>query len=98
MFEAMALEKVVVASDVAPVRDVIEHGRTGFLVDFFQPQALAERIGDVLAAPQSFREIGWAARRHVVERYDFQEKCFPAFVDFINRAMAPYGKQIEPGT
>ena len=96
LFEAMALEKPVVASDVLPVRDVIEDGRTGLLADFFQPQALAEKIGDVLEKPETFREMGRAARRHVVDNYDFQQKCFPALVDFINNAMAPYGKRIDP--
>ena len=33
--ESMALERTLVASDVAPVREFIEHGKTGFLVDFF---------------------------------------------------------------
>ena len=95
LFEAMALEKTIVASDVAPVRDVIEDGSTGFLVDFFSPQKLAEKIGDVLAHPDHFRSVGETARRHVVEKYDFQTICFPQFVAFLNSVLEPYGKRIE---
>lgn len=85
MLEAMALEKTVVASDVAPVRELIRHGETGFLVDFFDKEGLAERILDVVGHPDHYREIGRAARRDVVERFDFATVSMPAFLGYLDR-------------
>lgn len=93
MLEAMALEKSIVASDVACVREVMTDGETGMLVDFFDPKALAARIADVLAHPDGYRSIGRAARAHVVGHYDFQTRCLPPFLTFMNRHL-PAGRQI----
>jgi glycosyltransferase involved in cell wall biosynthesis len=85
--EAMALEKTVVASDVAPVRQFAEDGKTALLVDFFDTNALALRIADVLRHPDHFREIGRAARRDMIARFDFQTKCYPEFLSFLDRLL-----------
>ncbi len=84
LLEAMALEKTIVASDVAPVRSYIQHGRTGYLVDFFSPDALAAQITDVLAHRQNDREIGQAARRMVVGGYDFEKVSLPLWLRLLN--------------
>lgn len=81
MLEAMALEKTIVASDVAPVRQYITDCQNGFLIDFFSPAAIAEKIADVLAHPDHHREIGEQARRTVVSKYDFATVCYPQFLN-----------------
>lgn len=83
MMEAMALEKVVIASDNAPVRQFIEPGKTGLLVDFFNPVRLGETIASVLEKPADYMPIGQAARREIVEKYDFKTVAFPAFERFL---------------
>jgi glycosyltransferase involved in cell wall biosynthesis len=55
LLEAMSMGATVVASDVAPVREVMEHGKTGLFVDFFDPPALARQVADVLANPGPLR-------------------------------------------
>lgn len=85
MMEAMSLEKVVIASDNAPVRQFIEPDKTGLLVDFFNPVQLAETIARVCEAPARYEEIGRAARRAMVERYDFNDVAMPAFERFLNQ-------------
>jgi glycosyltransferase involved in cell wall biosynthesis len=87
MLEAMSLEKVVIASDVAPVRQFIKDGETGLLVDFFKPDALAEAIAKVLAAPDAFAAVGRKAREHVVAGYDFATVAYPAFEKFLDRVI-----------
>ena len=97
LLEAMSMGATIVASDVAPVREAIEHGKTGLLVDFFDPQAVAAQVVEVLAKPQEFARIGKAARDHVVREYDFLTRCLPEHIAQIN-ALVPADKQIKmPG-
>lgn len=84
LLEAMSVGATVVASDTAPVREVMEDARTGFLVDFFSPDDLAERVADVLAHRDNHAAIGRAARNHAVRSYDFATVCLPAFLDHLN--------------
>lgn len=89
LLEAMSMGATVVASDVPPVREVVDHETTGFLVDFLDPQALARRVSDVLARPGDHAGLGRAARAHVVERYDFNTRTLPTHVARINELVAP---------
>ncbi|MEM9349228.1 MAG: glycosyltransferase [Pseudomonadota bacterium] len=84
LLEAMSMEAPIVASDVAPVREAITHGETGLLVDFFQPEALADQVADVLAQPDAYEEMRRAARAHVVKTYDFATVCLPEHVAEMN--------------
>lgn len=51
VLEAMACGCALVASDTAPVREVIRDGENGLLVDFFDHAALAATIARVLGDP-----------------------------------------------
>ena len=84
LLEAMSMEATVVSSDVAPVREAIKHGKTGLLVDFFDVDALADQVIDVLANPAKYASIGPEARAHVVEKYDFLTRCLPEHIRQIN--------------
>lgn len=77
LLEAMACETAIVASDVAPVREVMTDGETGRLVDFFDRGALVERICELLDDPAQRQRLGRAARELVVERYDLKTRCLP---------------------
>lgn len=94
MLEAMALEKTIVSSDVAPIREIMTDGKTGLLVNFFQPVLLAERIADVLADSSNFRMIGTAARERLVSDYDFSTRTFPKWRTFVN-AWLPARHRLE---
>ena len=71
LLEAMSMQATMVASDTAPVREVITHGETGLLVDFLSPEALARQVIDVLARPGDYVGLGPAARARVVRDHDF---------------------------
>ncbi|MEM1372853.1 MAG: glycosyltransferase family 4 protein [Pseudomonadota bacterium] len=88
LLEAMSMEAPIVASDVAPVREAITHGETGMLVDFFQPEALADQVADVLARPDAYAPMRRAAREHVVKTYDFETVCLPRHIAEMN-ALVP---------
>jgi glycosyltransferase involved in cell wall biosynthesis len=70
MLEAMATQKVVIASDTPPVRDVIEDGKNGLLVDFFSPRQIADRVDEVLDHPNRMAAVARAARDHIQRYYN----------------------------
>jgi glycosyltransferase involved in cell wall biosynthesis len=83
LMEAMSTGCLIVASRTAPVEEVIEHGRNGLLVDFFDQQALAATVADALERRAGLRHLRDAARRTIVERYDYARHCMPALLDFV---------------
>ncbi len=94
LLEAMSMQATVVASDVASVREAVTHGETGILVDFFDSDALAAQITDVLANPADYAHIGPKARKHVIATYDFMTVCLPEHLKQIN-ALVPKSKRID---
>ena len=66
--EAMAAGCLMIASDTEPVREFVEDGRNGLLVDFFDSEALAERIEAALDQPSVYTEIRRAAQGHHCRR------------------------------
>lgn len=70
MLEAMATGCLVIASDTAPVKEVIRHGDNGLLVDFFDYHSLATLLEDALRRPAEYHAIRDRARRTVEEHYE----------------------------
>ena len=70
LLEAMACGCAVVASDTAPVREVIRHGHNGLLVDFFSPTDLATAVTELLRDRKRAKALGIEARRTVEGSYD----------------------------
>ena len=88
LLNAMACECVVVASDTAPVREVIKHGKTGLLADFFDADGLAAQALCVLRDPAAYRALGTAARAEIEARYSL-ERTFPRLWDLFTRVVTP---------
>ncbi len=84
LLESMSMGATIVASDVPPVREAVTHGETGMLVDFFDPEAIAAQVVDVLQKPRDYAHLGPAAREHVVANYDFLNVCLPEHIRQIN--------------
>lgn len=83
MMESMGAGALVVASDTAPVREVIRHGENGLLVDFFDVPAWSRTLTEALAHPERFTALRQAARQMVLERYDLRSVCLPRTVDWV---------------
>lgn len=81
--ESMALECRIVASDTAPVREIIEDGVNGRLFPFFDEKALAERVRETLADKDKSAAMAREARRMAVERYDYKTVCLPQWREFM---------------
>jgi glycosyltransferase involved in cell wall biosynthesis len=76
LMDALACGATVLASDTAPVREMIVPGQNGLLFDFFDVDGLADRIGKVLDAPQAHKPLGRAGTEMIRERYSL-EVCLP---------------------
>ncbi|WP_366143359.1 glycosyltransferase [Azospirillum sp.] len=87
LLEAMACGAVVIGSATQPVEEVIEDGRNGLLVDFFDAKAVTDHVVEALERasddPGSLMALRAAARRTVVERFDLSRVCLPAQVGLI---------------
>lgn len=85
MLEAMAAGCLVIASNTAPVQEVISDGENGILVDFFSPTEIADKVVAALEEPKAFTRIRQNARRTIIERYDLNSICLPAQLQLLDR-------------
>jgi glycosyltransferase involved in cell wall biosynthesis len=69
LLNAMASGCVVLASDTAPVREVVRDGENGLLRDFFDADGLAAAALRVLADREAHRDLGRAAAETVSRSY-----------------------------
>jgi len=74
LLEAMACERVVVASDVGGLSDVIEDGQNGFLFPPRDKQALVDRTLSALSDADQRRMLGQAARATILRDYTPQHE------------------------
>jgi glycosyltransferase involved in cell wall biosynthesis len=81
LLDAMACACTVLASDTAPVREVIHHNENGLLCDFFDVDGLAARAVQVLKDPHTYRSLGQAAAETVRQRYSL-DVIFPQMAAF----------------
>ena len=63
VLEAMQSGKPVIATRVGGLPDLVEDGRTGFLVELDASEQLADRIVTLMRNPEKGREMGGAARK-----------------------------------
>ena len=70
MLESMSLGCLLLASATDPVKEVIDDGVNGFLVDYFDSEQIARRAADLLDHRQDFQAVRDAARQTVVDRFE----------------------------
>lgn len=70
LIEAMMAGRPIVASDIPPHREALEHPRTARLVPPRDPIALAEALAWMLDHPEAAAAMGGAARREALQRFD----------------------------
>jgi glycosyltransferase involved in cell wall biosynthesis len=68
--EAMACGVPVVASDVGAIAEVVEDGRTGYMVRPLDAEALSERAVEVLSNEELAAQLGQAGRERAVRYFD----------------------------
>lgn len=97
MLEAMALGCLVVGSNTPPVAEVIQDGKNGLLVDFFDQGAIADAIDQVLDHPDRMAQLRINGRQTVIDRYDlkFCIRQQAALVELLATGRTPTGHLIE---
>jgi glycosyltransferase involved in cell wall biosynthesis len=78
MLEAMSCGAPIIGSATPPVQEVIDHGRNGLLVDFFDYEAIARTVAEVANNAQRYQGMRQKARETVQERYDLHRTCLPS--------------------
>ena len=85
LLEAMAAGCLIVASSTPPVEEVISDGVNGYLVDMYDPEALARRMLLALDDREAGPRLRAAARHTARARYDLHRVCIPAYLALLRR-------------
>lgn len=80
--EAMASAKPVVATDLAGMRDYLEHGKNGLLVEEGNEAAFRAAVMGLLGEETSARTMGLAGRKLAEEKWNLE-----VYVDFLCRVL-----------
>ena len=91
LLEAMSIGCAIVASDTAPVREVIDHRQEGLLVDFFDRNGLVDRICELLDDQPLRIALGRNARKRAIDTYDLRSHCLPRQLEWVSALLATRG-------
>lgn len=87
LFDALASGALVLAADVDPVRELIQHERQGLLTPLFDKDLLVEQILRILEMPAEYAPLRNAARQHIEEKYSL-DVCIPELKNYFERMVA----------
>jgi glycosyltransferase involved in cell wall biosynthesis len=73
MLEAMSTGCLIIASNTAPVTEVIQDGINGILADFFSPKNIVTKVEHALDNPDNMKKIRMNARDTILEKYDLND-------------------------
>jgi hypothetical protein len=86
---------VVIGSDTAPVREMIEDGENGLLVSFFDTDGIAARVVEALENPSRFLRMRANARRYVMDNFDMERVWLPKMIELMNASVT--SPLVRPG-
>jgi glycosyltransferase involved in cell wall biosynthesis len=86
LMNALACGAVVVGSDTAPVQEMIRHGENGFLKDFFDAEAIAARLIEILEDPPACDPIRHRAMELIKTKYSL-EAVLPQMLEMYEQVL-----------
>jgi glycosyltransferase involved in cell wall biosynthesis len=87
VLNALACGCTVLASNTAPVREVITDGSNGLLADFFDVDELSEKAVAVLRDPPAYRPLGEHGMAMIHDRYALNV-TLPKLIRWFERSLA----------
>ncbi|TCL00675.1 glycosyltransferase involved in cell wall biosynthesis [Shimia isoporae] len=88
LIEAMSIGAPIVASDTAPLQEVITDEETGLLFPFFDGERMVAQISRVLDDAALRDQMGASARALAIEGYDLESRCLPRQLAWIDELFA----------
>jgi glycosyltransferase involved in cell wall biosynthesis len=89
LMDALACGTTILASNTAPVQEMIEHGKNGLLADFFDTEAMADMASHVLDHPEQYEHLGKVGTEMIRSRYSL-DVCLPKMLQLYEDAQASY--------
>lgn len=83
LLEAMSVQCAIVASNTAPVCEVLEHERSALLVDFFEPSEIVQSVCRLLEDKVLASHLGAVARDHAIKSFDLRTVCLPQQMQWV---------------
>jgi glycosyltransferase involved in cell wall biosynthesis len=73
--EAQLCGRPVIATDAGPVREIIEHGVTGWIVRADDAAAISEQLDWCIRNPEHSRRVGSAGQASALNRFGLEQSC-----------------------
>lgn len=91
--QSLAMGKPCVSFDIDGAREVVINDKTGYLVEAFDSEALADRIAALLEDPQMRKRFGENGRRHVDPNFR-AEKMVADISDVYQKLLKKYSHRV----
>jgi glycosyltransferase involved in cell wall biosynthesis len=93
LLEAMMSGTPIIASGLGGIPEIVEHGRTGYLVEPGNVPELRERLAELLGKPELAARLGRQARERALDRYTWQacaERCLTVYNELLEGTQSVY--------
>jgi glycosyltransferase involved in cell wall biosynthesis len=77
LLEAMSVGCSIIASDTAPVREVLSDTKNGMLTDFFDPRQMSIKVVTLINDATKRLQLSTNARDSAIKYYDLRSICLP---------------------
>lgn len=94
LMDSLACGCTVLASDTAPVREVIQHEQNGLLAGFYDVDGLTRQALRVLEDPEKHRPLGQTGMRLIDESYSLERKL-PQMLDLYERTIQRHRQGVQ---
>jgi len=73
LIEAMASRLPIIATNVGAVPEIIENGKNGFIIEPGNPQAIADKIKEIMSSNHLQKELGIQAHQTVLFKFELDK-------------------------